>query len=195
MANWLINNWLELFGVVSTIVYLTLSIRQSIWLWPLGALSSGLYIAVYFVNKFYADMGLQVYYLIISIYGFIAWKMHKEQKGEELRICSPTSKQWIMLSLATIAIFIFLHWLLSTFTDSPIPTGDAVTTALAITATWMLTRKMIEQWLIFIVADGVSAVLYSTKEMYLTTGLYVIYTIMAIAGYVKWRKARGIVKL
>jgi len=66
MANWLINNWLELFGVVSTIVYLTLSIRQSIWLWPLGALSSGLYIAVYFVNKFYADMGLQVYYLIIS---------------------------------------------------------------------------------------------------------------------------------
>jgi len=189
MINWLNQNWLELFGVASTILYLVLSIRQSIWLWPLGALSSGLYVAIYFVNKFYADMGLQVYYLIISIYGFYVWARHKTKEGKTLKICSPTKSQWIMLILATVFTFGLLYWILSAFTDSPIPVGDAFTTALAITATWMLTRKMIEQWLIFIVADAVSAFLYATKGMQLTTFLYVIYTIMAIVGYMKWKKA------
>lgn len=186
--NWLAHNWLELFGVVSTIVYLVLSIRQSIWLWPLGALSSGLYVAIYFVHKFYADMGLQVYYLIISIYGFYVWATHKTTDGKAMQICSPTAKQWIVLIISTIAIFGFLSWLLTNFTDSPIPIGDAFTTALAITATWMLTRKMIEQWLIFIVADSASAIMYAGKEMQLTAFLYIIYTAMAIIGYLKWRK-------
>ena len=186
--NWLADNWLELFGVVSTIVYLVLSIRQSIWLWPLGALSSGLYVAIYFVHKFYADMGLQVYYLIISIYGFYVWATHKTTDGKAMQICSPTAKQWIVLIISTIAIFGFLSWMLTNFTDSPIPIGDAFTTALAITATWMLTRKMIEQWLIFIVADSASAIMYAGKEMQLTAFLYIIYTAMAIIGYLKWRK-------
>lgn len=186
--NWLADNWLELFGVVSTIVYLVLSIRQSIWLWPLGALSSGLYVAIYFMHKFYADMGLQVYYLIISIYGFYVWATHKTNDGKSMQICSPTAKQWILLIISTIAIFGFLYWLLANYTDSPIPMGDTFTTALAITATWMLTRKMIEQWLIFIVADSASAIMYAGKEMQLTALLYLIYTAMAIVGYLKWRK-------
>lgn len=186
--NWLADNWLELFGVVSTIVYLVLSIRQSIWLWPLGALSSALYVAIYFVHKFYADMGLQVYYLIISIYGFYVWASHKTKTGETLQICSPTKKQWIILTIATAGAFLLLYFVLNNLTDSPIPVGDAFTTALAITATWMLTRKMIEQWLIFIVADGVSVALYASKGMQLTAFLYIIYTVMAVLGYLKWRR-------
>lgn len=186
--NWLADNWLELFGVVSTIVYLVLSIRQNIWLWPLGALSSALYVAIYFVHKFYADMGLQVYYLIISIYGFYVWASHKTKTGETLQICSPTKKQWIILTIATTGAFLLLYFVLNNLTDSPIPVGDAFTTALAITATWMLTRKMIEQWLIFIVADGVSVALYASKGMQLTAFLYIIYTVMAVLGYLKWRR-------
>lgn len=186
--NWLADNWLELFGVVSTIVYLVLSIRQSIWLWPLGALSSALYVAIYFVHKFYADMGLQVYYLIISIYGFYVWASHKTKTGETMQICSPTKKQWIILTIATTGAFLLLYFVLNNLTDSPIPVGDAFTTALAITATWMLTRKIIEQWLIFIVADGVSVALYASKGMQLTAFLYIIYTVMAVLGYLKWRR-------
>ena len=106
MINWLTDNWLELFGVVLTIVYLVLSIRQSIWLWPLGALSSAIYIAVYFVNKFYADMGLQTYYLIISIYGFIAWLAHKNREGRELAVCRTSARQWLVLGFITAAIWV-----------------------------------------------------------------------------------------
>ena len=133
-------------------------------------------------------MGLQVYYLIISIYGFYVWASHKTKTGEAIQICSPDKKQWIVLTLCTLAIFGFLSWFLANFTDSPIPIGDAFTTALAITATWMLTRKMIEQWLIFIVADSASSIMYAGKEMQLTAFLYIIYTAMAIIGYLKWRK-------
>ena len=188
MINWITSNWLELFGVVSTIVYLVLSIRQSIWLWPLGALSSAIYIAVYFANKFYADMGLQTYYLIISIYGFIAWLAHKNREGKELTVCRTSARQWLVLGFNTAAIWGALYAILTMFTDSPVPVGDSFTTALAITATWMLTRKMIEQWLVFIVADAVSVALYFTRSMPLTAFLYIIYTTMAVVGYLKWRK-------
>ena len=188
MTNWLSDNWLELFGVISTIVYLILSIRQSIWLWPLGALSSAIYIAVYFVNKFYADMGLQTYYLIISIYGFIAWATHQRSSGNSLAVCRTTSRQWLVLGVITAAIWGALYAILTLFTDSPVPVGDSFTTALAITATWMLTRKMIEQWLVFIVADVVSVALYFTRSMPLTAYLYIIYTTMAMVGYFKWKK-------
>ena len=188
MTDWLSDNWLELFGVVSTIVYLILSIRQSIWLWPLGALSSAIYIAVYFLNKFYADMGLQSYYLIISIYGFIAWTRHQSQSGTAVAVCRTTGRQWLALGAVTAAIWGALYAILTTLTDSPVPVGDSFTTALAITATWMLTRKMIEQWLVFIVADAVSVALYFTRTMPLTAYLYIIYTTMAVVGYLKWRK-------
>ena len=188
MTDWLSDNWLELFGVVSTIVYLILSIRQSIWLWPLGALSSAIYIAVYFLNKFYADMGLQSYYLIISIYGFAAWTRHQSQSGKTVAVCRTTGRQWLVLGAVTAAIWGALFAILTTLTDSPVPVGDSFTTALAITATWMLTRKMIEQWLVFIVADAVSVALYFTRSMPLTAYLYIIYTTMAVVGYLKWRK-------
>ena len=188
MINWLTDNWLELFGVVSTIVYLVLSIRQSIWLWPLGALSSAIYIAVYFANKFYADMGLQTYYLIISIYGFVVWLAHKNREGRELAVSRTTARQWLVLGIITAAIWGALYAILTLFTDSPVPVGDSFTTALAITATWMLTRKMIEQWLVFIVADAVSVALYFTRSMPLTAFLYIIYTTMAVVGFYKWRK-------
>ncbi len=188
MINWITSNWLELFGVVSTIVYLVLSIRQSIWLWPLGALSSAIYIAVYFANKFYADMGLQTYYLIISIYGFVVWLAHKNREGRELAVSHTTARQWLVLGIITAAIWGALYAILTLLTDSPVPVGDSFTTALAITATWMLTRKMIEQWLVFIVADAVSVALYFTRSMPLTAFLYIIYTTMAVVGYLKWRK-------
>mgnify|MGYP003295991384 CR=1 FL=1 len=188
MINWISQNWLELFGVATTVAYLILSIKQNAWLWVLGAVSSAIYMAIYFINKFYADMGLQAYYLVISIYGLKIWISHKSQNGKALAICKTTFRQWAPIIIVTVLIWGVLYWILSVFTDSPVPVGDAFTTALAITATWMLTRKMIEYWLIFIVADAVSVALYFNRDMQLTAMLYVIYTVMAVVGYLEWRK-------
>lgn len=133
-------------------------------------------------------MGLQAYYLVISIYGLTIWILHKSKNGKSLPICKTTSRQWILIATVTALFWGALYWILSAFTDSPVPVGDAFTTALAITATWMLTRKMIEYWLIFIVADAVSVALYFNRDMQLTAMLYVIYTVMAVVGYLEWRK-------
>jgi nicotinamide mononucleotide transporter len=189
MIDWLIKNWVELFGVISALVYLWLSIKQHIWLWPWGALSSAIYIVVYFSNKFYADMGLQVYYLIISFYGWYAW-LHpgNDQNKIELAVTSVNKHQIIILTGLSVILWILMAIILDKFTDSPVPWGDGFTTAFAITATWMLARKIMEHWLVWIVVDAVAMLLYFNRTMYLTAFLFLVYTLMAVVGYTEWRK-------
>ena len=159
MYNYLISNWVEITGTVLSLVYLYLSVKQNVWLWIFGFASSALYIAVFFQSKFYADMSLQVYYLVVSVYGFLHW-----------------------------TIWAVYYFVLSNFTDSDVAFPDSVTTALSIVATWMLARKILEHWLIWIFVDAFSALLYWHKELYFTMGLFAVYTIMAIVGYLRWRK-------
>lgn len=189
MLRYLIDNWIEITGSILSLVYLFLSVRQNIWLWIFGFASSALYIAVFFQSKFYADMSLQVYYLVVSVYGFLHWTLKKQASGgNDLPVVSVNGKQVMMLSLAAVAIWAIYYFVLSNFTDSDVAFPDSITTALSIVATWMLARKILEHWLIWIFVDAFSALLYLYKELYFTTGLFVVYTIMAIIGYLRWRK-------
>ncbi len=189
MLRYLIDNWIEITGSILSLVYLFLSVRQNIWLWIFGFASSALYIAVFFQSKFYADMSLQVYYLVVSVYGFLHWTLKKQASGgNDLPVVSVNGKQIMMLSLAAVAIWAIYYFVLSNFTDSDVAFPDSITTALSIVATWMLARKILEHWLIWIFVDAFSALLYLYKELYFTTGLFVVYTIMAIIGYLRWRK-------
>ncbi len=134
-------------------------------------------------------MGLQVYYLVISFYGWYIW-LHPNKPGSKSML--PVAKikwQWaFFLLVISVGLQIIIAWFLKNFTDSPVPWGDAFTTAFAITATWMLARKILEQWLVWIVVDLVSMILYVNKNMYLTAFLFLVYTIMAIIGYFEWKK-------
>lgn len=189
MLRYLIDNWIEITGSILSLVYLFLSVRQNIWLWIFGFASSALYIAVFFQSKFYADMSLQVYYLVVSVYGFLHWTLKKQASGgNDLPVVSVNGKQVMMLSLAAVVIWAIYYFVLSNFTDSDVAFPDSITTALSIVATWMLARKILEHWLIWIFVDAFSALLYLYKELYFTTGLFVVYTIMAIIGYLRWRK-------
>lgn len=189
MYNWLQENWLELFGVLSGFLYIFLEIKGKIWLWPVGLITSALYIVVFYNAKFYADMGLQWYYLGISIYGWIYWiKGDKSTTNAPLPIKQSSSKSLILLGLITVILFVGMGYILSHFTDSPIPWWDAFTTSLSITATWMLARKLIEQWWIWMVVNLVSVCLYIYKDLDLTAGLFIAYFALAIAGYIQWRK-------
>ena len=170
-------------------VYLYFSIRQSIWLWPLGLLSSVLYVFVYFFSKFYADMGLQVYYVVISIYGWYHWIYGKNSPNENnLLISKITLKTGVILGIITLILFALIGEILIHFTDSPIPWGDALTTAISITATWMLARKILEHWLLWVFVDALSMALYIYKDLDITAGLFFVYTAMAVVGYMEWKK-------
>jgi nicotinamide mononucleotide transporter len=181
--------WIEIFGVVSGILYVILEVRQNRWLWPLGLLTSATYIYVFFQGKFYADMGLQVYYVLISIYGWFYWSRGGERSlTGELPVVRAGSKRLLLLSLIFLCAWVGIYFLLDRLTDSTVPLGDSFTTALAVVATWMLARKIIEHWFLWIIANLVSIGLYIYKGLYPTVILYAVYAAMAFYGYFEWKR-------
>jgi nicotinamide mononucleotide transporter len=189
IENWIIANYIELLGAILGIAYVFFSIRQSILTWPIGLLTSILYVWVFFVSKLYADMGLQLYYVFISIYGWYEW-LHGNQsnKEETLKISRLTSKLGYLLLLFSILIFFLIWFVLDKYTDSPVPVADALATALSLIATWMLARKILEHWLIWIFVDAFSIGLFWYKSLYPTVFLFIVYTILAIVGFFEWKR-------
>lgn len=181
----------EIAASLISFIYIYLSIKASIYLWPIGLISSLLYIYVYYEAQFYADMGLQFYYAGISIYGWFYWKKNEQKNAEssELRIHKIQRATTLKLVFITILLFAIIAFILTNFTDSPIPFWDALTTAISITATWMLAKKIIENWIFWIIADFISIILYLNKELYFTAILFIAYTILAFAGYAQWKKS------
>ncbi len=182
--------WIEIFGVVTGILYVILEVKQNRFLWPLGIITSAAYIYIFFTGKFYADMGLQVYYVLISIYGWYYWSRGgaKETKGA-IPVVRINRQQLILLFLTFAFSWVLIYFVLDRYTDSSVPLGDSFTTALAIVATWMLTRKIIEQWFLWIIANVVSIALYIYKGLYPTAILYAVYAGMAVYGYLEWKRS------
>ena len=189
IMQWFLYHYAEILGSLFSFVYLYFSIKQNIWLWPLGIVSSAMYAWVFFNAHIYADMALQFYYVFISIYGWYLWHFNKAgQKTGQLTVQFTGKKLWCYLILITLVLFLIISQILVHFTNSEIPYWDAFTTAASITATWMLAKKYIDHWLIWIVVDLVSSALYFYKGLYFTILLYLVYTIMAIVGYLQWKK-------
>ncbi|MFW5821840.1 MAG: nicotinamide riboside transporter PnuC [Tangfeifania sp.] len=190
ITSWIWINKIEVLGAILGLLYIFFSIRQHILTWPTGLFTSLLYTAVFFQSGFYADMGLQVYYVAISIYGWYYWLKgnKKESNGDQVPVTRFSRKLLLKLVMATVFIYLVILFVLIRFTDSTVPVMDSLTTALSITATWMLAKKYIEHWLIWIFVDMVSAGLYIYKELWPTVILFVVYTIMAVLGYIEWKK-------
>jgi nicotinamide mononucleotide transporter len=188
ILSWFFENYIEVFGSIFGLIYLYFSIKQIIWLWPVGIISSLLYIFVFYKSKFYADMSLQVYYLVVSIYGWFYWEKDKEQQHDETHVVSSSVKEWFIFVFITFLLTVAIGYGLDNFTDSPLPYWDTFTTAGSIVATWMLARKYIDQWLFWIVVDFVSMGTYIYKSLYPTVILFAVYTVMAYIGYKSWKK-------
>lgn len=193
VSSWLSNNYIEVFGAITGIIYVFLEIRQTIWLWPVGIITSAVYIWVFFTSKFYADMSLQGYYLVISCLGWYWWARRingRQGDGEKrtLQVTRLKLRTGVVLGIVFVLLYAIMWLVLSRFTDSPVPGWDSFLTSLSIVATWMLARKIYEHWLLWIVVNSVSAVLFLTKGLYPTVILYVVYGIMSFAGLAAWKK-------
>jgi len=188
--DWAIANKVELGGTIFGLIYVWFSIRQSLYTWPAGILTSLLYCWVFLAAKFYAGMGLQFYYLIISLYGWWSWRYggHNGTDGEQLRVSRTGQTLWVRLFIFNLLLTLLMYYLLVRYTDSPVPFGDAFTTSLSIFATWMLARKKIEHWILWIFIDLFSIGLYLYRGLYPTVFLFLVYAIMAGIGYYEWRK-------
>jgi len=186
---WLSVHQTEVLGAILGIIYIFFSIRQNIFTWPVGLVSSFLYVIVFFDAKLYADMGLQVYYVVISLYGWYFWlKGKKPDASTQVPVRITTTKLRYLLVASSLVLYVVILFILKNFTDSDVPYMDSLTTALSIVATWMLAKKYIGHWLIWIFVDAVSAGLYVYKGLWPTVILFLIYTFMAIYGYFEWKK-------
>ncbi len=188
MINYIQTHWIEIVGALLSLIYLDLSIKQKVSLWFFGIISSVFYIVIFFQTKFYADMSLQFYYVFISIYGWLNWKRGNQGSGEELPTTQLSKRLLLNLVVATGLIYIVYYLILSKFTDSTIPKADSLVGALSVVGTWMLARKLIENWLVWIVADALCVGLYIYKGLFPTAILFIVYTVMSVVGYWQWRK-------
>ena len=196
METWLFLHWIEIAGTLFALIYLYFSINEKIWLWPTGFIASLFYLVVFFKSQLYADMGLQVYYLVVSVYGWYNWigKRKLLEIETSIHTSSLTLLKWLPYFAIIILLNIVLYLALVSLPEqiglppSDMPALDAFTTAASIVGTYMLARKILENWIIWIVVDSVSVGMYLYKGLYVTTFLFIIYTVMAVIGYFNWKK-------
>ena len=184
---------IEIFGAIISLLYLRLEYKANKWLWPVGVITPLMYIYIFYASKIYAMMGINVYYLFASIYGWYCWRSDADCKstptGESgfkiVRL--PLHLIWKLCSIFA-GLFAVIAWILVRYTDNPIPYGDALTTALSMVAMWMLAFKFAEQWLVWLVVNVISAGLFFWLSLYPTSILFLIYAVVSVFGYLKWRK-------
>ncbi|MBV9879545.1 MAG: nicotinamide mononucleotide transporter [Gemmatirosa sp.] len=173
-----------LFGIVS--VYL--SARQNIWSWPTALVNVLLSVPVYYAARLYSDMGLQVVYAALSLYGWYEW-LYGGENRTELPVTRTPSRQVPLLVAIAVVVALALGTLSSRLTNASWPYLDASLTAASLVAQWMMTRKLLENWAVWIAVDVVYVPLLAYKHLYAFAVLYVIFLGLAIAGHVEWRRS------
>jgi nicotinamide mononucleotide transporter len=179
---------LEIAGVLTGIVAVWLTTRQKVWCWPIGIVSVLLFVAVFFRARLYAAMGLQVVYVGLSFYGWYAWVNGAHGDGP-LRVSRTPSRALAVALGAGTAATVALGLWLAQRTDESLPFTDAATTAFSLVAQWMQTRKLIENWWIWLIVDIVYVGMYVSQALLWTAGLYAVYTALAVAGLREWRRS------
>jgi len=171
-----------LFGVIS--VYL--SVKQNIWSWPTAIVNVGLYTFVFHSSRLYADMGLQVVYVIISFYGWYEW-LYGGANRTELKVSRTSPRLAAVLLGVGVASTFLLGTLLHSTTNAALPYLDSATTSTSLVAQWMMTKKLRENWLVWVAVDVVYIGMFIYKSLYVTSLLYSVFLVLSIMGYRQWK--------
>jgi nicotinamide mononucleotide transporter len=178
--------WWEVLAVVLAVVYLVLAIRQNIWCWAAAAVSTLLYLFIMFQARLYMESALQVFYLLMAAYGWHQWR-HGGAAGDELRVSTWPIRFHLLAGVSVMLLVLVSGELLSRYSQAALPFLDSFTTWGAMVATFMVARKVLENWIYWFVIDGVSIGLYFSRELYFTAALFTLYLFMIVIGYRSWR--------
>ena len=178
---------LEILGFTIGLLYLWWEYHADAKVWIASVVMPAISMWIYYSKGLYADFGINIYYLLIAVYGFVSWtRGSSKSKDGSLRITHIGWLTGVAAVCATLLLWWFIWWILVTFTDSTVPVADAFTTSLSIVGLWMLARKYVEQRLAWFVVDIVCCALYYYKGINFYCILYGIYTIVALLGFRKW---------
>ena len=178
-------NWsiIESVAVLFSVVYVILAAKENIWCWAAAIINVSLYVYIFYTVQLYPETGLQIFYFIMAIVGYYMWN---KQDKERIKEWSETKHLLIILFGAIFTFFMGFYF--SIYTDSQMPIIDSFTTVFSIIATYMVIKKVLGNWLYWIVIDAVSVYIYFNRDLHLTSLLFVAYTIIAVFGYFAWMK-------
>lgn len=179
---------IEALGFLTGAACVALLVRQNIWNWPIGIANNLLFIVLFYRTGLYADVGLQGFYIAISLYGWWSW-LHGGRDHGALRVGRIPAAAALALAAGVALATAGLTWLLRRYTNSTVPVFDSLITALSLAAQFMMTRKWLENWGVWIAANCLSIGLLIYKGLYVTSGLYLVYQVLCILGLVAWRRA------
>ena len=179
--------WLEAGAVVAGLAYVVLAARERISCWPFGILNAVLSILVFLHARLYAESVLYLYYVFAGIYGWMSWKKNQAEAGQPLVIHTWPFIQHAQFLVLGVALSVALGWTLSALTNAQFPFLDSHITIFSFLATYLVTRKVLSNWIYWILIDAVSVGVYWLRDLRLYALLMVIYTTIAVYGYLHWR--------
>ena len=179
---------IEIVATIFGLLCVWFIVRESIWTFPTGIIMVTLYIVIFYQVRLYSDMGLQVFYIVFNIYGWYNW-LHGGKNHGRLTVTYISRKEAVLWTIVGTSAIVSLGYGMDNFTDADFAYWDASTTIMSLIAQWLMTRKIIEHWLLWITVDVISITLYSLKSLYLTSGLYAVFLILSIMGYIEWRRS------
>jgi nicotinamide mononucleotide transporter len=180
---------LEAAGVLFSVLYLVLAIRESLWCWPAAFVSSLLTIVVMFGARLYSEAALNVFYAGMAVYGWYQWRFGGRPRGaRELPIAVWPLKAHVLAIGGTLALSSGVGWIMSRNTDAAFPYLDAFVTVASVVTTYMVARKILENWVYWLVIDSLSLYLYWQRELNLYVGLFALYLVLVVIGLVRWHR-------
>ena len=180
---------LEAAGVILGVLYLVLAIRESLWCWPAAFLSSVLTIIVMFEARLYSEAALNVFYAAMAIYGWYQWRYGGRRQGAaQLPIGVWPLRMHAFAIGGSVALAAMIGWFMSEQTAAAFPYLDAFVTVASIVTTYMVARKVLENWVYWFVVDSLSLYLFWQRELYLYVGLFVLYLVLVVIGWLRWQR-------
>lgn len=178
---------IEIVAVVFGVICVVLTVRRNIWCWPTGLVQVVLFIVIFYQAKLYSDLILHVVYVVMQFYGWHQWLHGSETRGAlpVSVLNKPSRIAWPLVVVGGTAGWGFV---MARYTDASVPYGDAFTTVASLVAQWLLAKKKLESWLFWIAVDVIAIGIYVYKELYLTSGLYAVFLVLATIGFFAWRQ-------
>lgn len=181
-------NWIEFFALVFGLVAVFFNTRENVWGWPTGIVGVVLSGILFYQVRLYADLGLHVVYFVLGFYGWYKW-LYGGKNQTELQVSQTGNALLGWLIAAGIAGTVGIGYFFEQTTDADLPYWDAFTTAFSLVGQYMLAKKKIENWIVWIIVDAVASGIYVVKELYLLALLYFLYLGLATYGYLNWKRS------
>ena len=181
-------SWLEIVAFVLALLMVACNIREIHWGWPLAIVSSLMYFALFWRSLLYGDAALQIFFAVVAFWGWFQWLRGVRADGKALTVTRLTRRGLVLTVAACAVLWPVTGWFLMTYTDTDVPWWDAFPTAVSLVGQFLLGRKFIENWAVWIVVNVVSVGLFAYKGLWLTVALYTVFIALSVVGWREWKR-------